>query len=254
MTSVHHFVIKQLSILLVSACFLLFIYPNTNLDSLFIAPYFDVETKTFPLKHQAFLESFMHTGLKYCIIVIAVTSLLMALISSIYAPFRASIFIHSKIIFKNVYFIAFIGMVFSTSVVAFLKSISIHGCPNDLTLYGGNLPLFALFEKLPKATQAGHCFPGGHASGGFALAAFYFAFRDTKPRFAKWMLTISLTLGFAMGWAQMMRGEHFLSHTLWTAWIVWLVLLLLYILHHIQMPTKTLKSRLLRFLAQLKTN
>ncbi len=24
-----------------------------------------------------------------------------------------------------------------------------------------------------------------------------------------------------MGWAQMMRGAHFLSHTLWTGWIIW---------------------------------
>jgi membrane-associated PAP2 superfamily phosphatase len=35
-------------------------------------------------------------------------------------------------------------------------------------------------------------------------------------------------LGFSMGWAQMMRGEHFLSHNLWTAWLVWLVLFVLF--------------------------
>ena len=33
-----------------------------------------------------------------------------------------------------------------------------------------------------------------------------------------------------MGWAQMMRGTHFLSHNLWTAWVIWLVNVLAYAL------------------------
>ncbi len=122
---------------------------------------------------------------------------------------------------------AFVGMLVSTSVVSFLKSVSMHGCPSDLTLYGGELPLLALFEHLPAGVAAGHCFPGGHASGGFALMAFYFAFREQKPKFAVVMLALALVLGFSMGWGQMMRGEHFLSHNLWTAWLVWAVLFVL---------------------------
>jgi membrane-associated PAP2 superfamily phosphatase len=44
------------------------------------------------------------------------------------------------------------------------------------------------------------------------------------------MLVLALVLGFSMGWAQMMRGEHFLSHNLWTAWLVWAVLFVLFTL------------------------
>lgn len=233
-----NFAIKQLMVLLISALFLLFIYPRTGLDQALIAPYFDVATQSFPLKHHVFLDTFMHAGLKYCIILIAVLSLLMALRASIYAPYRTSFFARFKIFVKNAYFLAFIDMVLSTSVVSFLKSISMHGCPNDLTVYGGNLPLFALFEVLPKGVAAGHCFPGGHASGGFALMAFYVVFRLQKPAFANAMLVLALMLGFCMGWSQMMRGEHFLSHTLWTAWVVWLVLIPIHILSNAQMPIK----------------
>ena len=103
-----------------------------------------------------------------------------------------------------------------------------HGCPSDLITYGGNLPLLGLFEHIPQGTEAGHCFPGGHASGGFALMAFFFAFREYQPNFAMAMLALALVLGFSMGWAQMMRGEHFLSHNLWSAWVVWLVLFVLF--------------------------
>jgi membrane-associated PAP2 superfamily phosphatase len=223
----------QLIGLLISAYFLISIYPKTGLDQLLTAPYFDVAMHSFPLKHQVFLEKFMHLGLKYCMVFVAIASLLVSLRGAIYqtnghAAYRASFFGFLKELFKNPYFLAFVGMVVSTSVVSIFKSMSIHGCPSDLMLYGGDLPLLKLFAHLPNGVHAGHCLPGGHASGGFALVAFYFAFRERKPRFAKLMLALGLTLGFAMGWAQMMRGEHFLSHNLWSAWIVWMVLFVLF--------------------------
>jgi membrane-associated PAP2 superfamily phosphatase len=215
---------------LLSALFLLFVYAKTGLDAYLIAPYFDIATHSFPLKHQVFLDKFMHTGLKYCMILIAITSLWAGLQTNIHAAPRASVF--SKFIGNNQknFIWAFVGMVGSTSVVSYLKSISMHGCPNDLSMYGGELPLLGLFEQLPAGVTAGHCFPGGHASGGFALLAFYFAFKEQKPKFATLMLALALLFGFSMGWAQMMRGEHFLSHNLWTAWLVWAVLFVLFTL------------------------
>lgn len=221
-----NFYLQQTIGLLASAFFLVFIYPSTGLDQFLIAPYFDAASHSFPLKHQVFLAEFMHIELKYCIIFVAIASLLAALQANIYAARRASFFEILKALFKDSYFIAFVGMVLSTGAVSILKSSSIHGCPNDLTLYGGHLPLLKLFEHLPVGVAAGHCFPGGHASGGFALMAFYFAFKQTKPVFAAICLSIALFLGFAMGWGQMLRGEHFLSHNLWSAWLVWAVLYL----------------------------
>jgi membrane-associated PAP2 superfamily phosphatase len=140
---------KQLIGLLLSAYFLLFIYPKTGLDQTLIAPYFDAATNSFPLKNQVFLEQFMHTGLKYCMVLVAISSLLAGLQANIHAASRASFFARINLLFKNPYFLAFIGMVVSTSAVSFLKSISMHGCPKDLIMYGGKLPLFALFEHLP---------------------------------------------------------------------------------------------------------
>ena len=34
-------------------------------------------------------------------------------------------------------------------------------------------------------------------------------------------LVAALPAGLLLGWAQQLRGAHYLSHTLWSAWICW---------------------------------
>lgn len=207
---------QQLTWLLVSMLSLMFIYPKTGLDQRLIVPYFDVVNQQFSLKNTWLLKTVLHTGLKYGLIFVALSTLLAGVTGSLYRPLKP---------YQQRLFWVIAVMLLSTSVVSILKHHSIHGCPNDLMQYGGNLPYLQLFDALPVGTAMGKCFPGGHASGGFALMAFYFAFRDVQPKFAQSMLRLSLILGFAMSWAQMMRGEHFLSHNLWSAWIVWAICL-----------------------------
>lgn len=210
--------IKQVLYLIVCAAFLLWIYPKTNLDFDLIKPYFDVENKFFSLKNDLFLTQFMHLGLRYFVISIALLTLLLAVFSN---ELKFSSLVRRQLSWS------FAGMMLSTLAVSILKSQSMHACPWDLTQFGGTFPFYPLLANLPKGQLAGHCWPGGHASGGFALMAFFFAFRRTHPIFAYVSLVISLMLGFVMGWAQMIRGAHFLSHSLWSAWVVWLVLLIL---------------------------
>lgn len=103
----------------------------------------------------------------------------------------------------------------STLLIALLKKITSHDCPWDIvqpTVQGYNW----VFQM-----HHGHCFPGGHASSGFALMAGYFIFKTSNLKLARFFLMSSLILGFAMGWAQMMRGAHFMSHHFWTAWWIW---------------------------------
>lgn len=109
----------------------------------------------------------------------------------------------------------FIMAMLATSTIAILKSQSAHACPWDMAVATTQGILWDL------SATAGHCFPGGHASSGFALLVGYFIYRTTRPKRAYFFLLAALILGFAMGWAQMMRGAHFLSHTLWTGWIIW---------------------------------
>ncbi|MBO3672534.1 phosphatase PAP2 family protein [Acinetobacter soli] len=110
-----------------------------------------------------------------------------------------------------------------TSIVGILKSQSSHACPWNMTH-----PAAQGFVWDFSATH-GHCFPGGHASTGFALMTGYFVYRATHHRRALFYLFAGLILGFAMGWAQMMRGAHFLSHNLWTGWWAWSINCLIYL-------------------------
>lgn len=99
-------------------------------------------------------------------------------------------------------------------------------CPDEITEFGG-LFVYQRILECPRAENAGqkpgHCFPAAHASGGFALMALYFCL----PR-QRWLgLGIGLAAGWIMGNYQMLRGEHFLSHTLTTMLLAWLLILLL---------------------------
>lgn len=198
------------------AVFLLWVYPQTNWDHALIAPYFDPELH-FYWRDQLFLNTVMHDGLKIALQLIGLASFFYWLYAKkINSPEQKR------------WLWLWVGIVFSTLTITTLKRFSIHACPWDLTRYGGFAAELPLFADLPSNAQPGRCFPGGHSSGGYALLAFYFAFIGSNTRLAYWGLGLGLFVGSAMGWTQMMRGAHFLSHNLWTLLTVWCVLLLWY--------------------------
>jgi membrane-associated PAP2 superfamily phosphatase len=71
----------------------------------------------------------------------------------------------------------------------------------------------------------------------------YFVFRQSDKKRAYFYLVAGLILGFAMGWAQMMRGAHFLSHNLWTAWVIWLVNVGFYLFNYKKFKPASLKPQ-----------
>lgn len=206
---------------------MLLLYPHTQLDTSIADLFFDAELHRFTLKNDPFLTVWMHVRLKWLMVAIALASLVLALLS-----YRLSRLGEHRLSLLWV----FAGMVISTTAVSVFKHYSVHGCPWDIVLYGGSLPLLDLFTSPPAGTEAGACFPAGHPSGGFALMAFYFAFMHSKPRFSVLMLWIGLFMGLLMGLVQVVRGAHFLSHVLWSGWLVWMVLLALYWLWPLRKP------------------
>jgi len=237
------FWLKHLLPALVFALLMLLVYPHTYLDTRIADLFFDGQLHQFTLKKDPFLTDWMHTGLKWLIEAVALFCVGLLLLSYRFSSLKA---------YRQPLLWVFVGMVLSTSAVSILKHYSQHGCPWDIVLYGGSLPLFDLFETPPITAAAGHCFPAGHPSAGFALMAFYFAFRHIKPRFSVFMLWTGLLMGLLMGGVQMMRGAHFLSHVLWSGWVVWMVLLALYWLWpavklpHSKKPSASLALLMLR--------
>lgn len=85
-------------------------------------------------------------------------------------------------------------------VVSILKTVTNEPCPGDLFVFFGSQHLGHLH---------GECFPGGHASGGFALMHLYWC----SLRKFVWLLR-GIVLGGAMGLYQMAKGAHFFSDTI----------------------------------------
>lgn len=107
----------------------------------------------------------------------------------------------------------------SVSIVGLLKSHSGTYCPASLVRYGGNV--FA--DAWSFHWGAKGCTPAGHSSGGYTWVALYFIAKVYCPRWQMVSLLPGFLIGCTLGLTQQVRGEHFISHDLWTLCICWLV-------------------------------
>lgn len=97
-------------------------------------------------------------------------------------------------------------------------------CPGEVQRYGGDAPYEHLQLSIHTGMEPrGRCFPAAHASGGFALLGLAWLRRSVRWRIAS--LAFGLAAGWWMGGYQMLRGAHFLSHTLVTMLLAWIVVL-----------------------------
>jgi membrane-associated PAP2 superfamily phosphatase len=117
---------------------------------------------------------------------------------------------------------------FTLVIVALLavpasKQMSASSCPYDLGMFGGRFEYVPHWMLTRIDGGPGHCFPSGHAVAAFAFLPLYFQWRGERPRIARAVLAAVLGFGLLFGWAQLARGAHFPSHTLWSAWLCWVV-------------------------------
>lgn len=106
-------------------------------------------------------------------------------------------------------------------LVPLLKQASRTSCPWDLAEFGGSALYVSHWAFGVADGGAGHCFPSGHATSAFAFVGGWFALRERHPRAARHWLRLVVVFGLLFGAAQMVRGAHYASHTLWTAWLCW---------------------------------
>lgn len=159
-----------------------------------------------------------YNGPKYCIILTAVGLLTLAL-----GPEKWRM--RWRFARRDVW-VAVLTLVTVPAIAGLGKNTTNTFCPAEIRRYGGGVPYVKLCEPYPandRPDRKGHCFPAGHASGGFALLGLMWL-RRTKS----WRLG-GLILGFGTGWwmggYQMLKGAHYLSHTLVTMLVAWIFLL-----------------------------
>ncbi|MCH7390478.1 phosphatase PAP2 family protein [Acinetobacter dispersus] len=207
-------------LLFISFFILLFVFPvGGAIDLHLIQPWVSTHG-TFPYKNDWFLDKLNHTYVKQLLTVVYVIFFFLWC-----ASFKLEKLKPNRWLYGYMFWVSML----CTCIVGLLKAHSYHACPWYMTHETATGFVWDF------SATAGHCFPGGHASTGFALITGFFVYHLHQTQRAWFYLIAGMILGFAMGWAQMMRGAHFLSHNLWTAWVCVAINLLCYALtykHH----------------------
>jgi membrane-associated PAP2 superfamily phosphatase len=124
-------------------------------------------------------------------------------------------------------FEAVTGALLGLLAVSLIKHNSLTSCPWDLQSFGGRADYVSHWAWIKTDGGPGRCFPGGHASGAFALLALAWPWFDSsQPQHRAlgcWIVVLVVMAGLSFGSVQTLRGAHYPSHTLWTALICWVV-------------------------------
>jgi membrane-associated PAP2 superfamily phosphatase len=191
----------------------------TTVDLTLADQQFDFTQHSFTQKHAFFYETVMHVYAKQLFTVIWLALLLLAWLPKRLLGNRISAATRYKL--RWIVLLALLNAI----VVSSLKHQMPHACPWDIVRYGGSASWVPTFTSHP-ALEAGHCFPAGHTTSGVWLSALGLLWLPQAPRKALLVTIAGLMVGFALGWAQQIRGAHFLSHTLTSLWLMcgWLLM------------------------------
>jgi membrane-associated PAP2 superfamily phosphatase len=198
----------------VAVFFSLYFLEYRDIDLSISRYFFDETNQRFPLQFDYLYRNILHAYLNYpaAIVFLCLVAFLVATWKTKYRRHRALL----------VYLIASIAAAAAVSIT--IKASSIRACAWDLQVFNGTSPHLGWFDVLPATLKPGHCWPGGFATAGFSLFAFYFASRaHASKRTAFLLLAGILIYGNVLGIIQVMRGAHLFSHHVWTAIICWYV-------------------------------
>jgi membrane-associated PAP2 superfamily phosphatase len=216
------FYLMQASLLVLSALLLLWLFHATRLDLALATPYYDAANHTFPWRYAWVTKVLIHHRVKEALIVAGLLVWAIAL----HARFRhVPRFLAGR---QRRWWTVALSFALVPTVIATLRHFSSMHCPWDITDFGGYAPYFDLLGNAPAGMRAGRCFPSGFTASGAWLLAFGLLWYPGHKLRSVAVGALALAVAFGLGWAQQMRGAHFLSHTLWSLWVGWAVVLLVH--------------------------
>ena len=103
-------------------------------------------------------------------------------------------------------------------LIPLLKLASLTSCPWSLAEFGGAARHVSHWALGQADGGPGRCFPAGHATAAFCFLPGWFALRRAAPVAARRWLVATLLAGAVLPMVQVVRGAHYVSHSLWTGW------------------------------------
>ncbi len=200
------------------------LFEFTPLDLALQDNLYNVSTRQWLIDGTAPLpRAFFYTGPKIALILFAISVLTLLL-----GPARWRAFFHLPAASDRRALLAvLLTLASGPALIGAGKAFTNIFCPSEISRYGGDVDYVRVFECYDpgrKPARRGRCFPAGHASGGFALLSLAALARTRRGQLTG--IAIGLALGGIMGVYQMLKGAHYLSHTVITALLSWLVFLL----------------------------
>ena len=216
----HRFGFK-FSLSIIFLCLILGFEHYSNIDIQIENVFFDRENQRwliYPALHKE-LSFLFYKGLKQVLMVIGIFCFVRLLASIKYKDLRTN---------NRPFLILLLSIIFVPLVVAGAKYFTNVYCPYQLDIYNGAYPFVRIVDAYPAnfiQPKPGRCFPAGHATAGFALMALFYCFKSRRNRYIG--LSIGIILGWVAGIYQMMRGQHFLSHTIFSMVASFMVIMII---------------------------
>lgn len=212
--------LRQPIVYLVFTIISLILESIVEFDEFFQQIFFQNGSWSISAEFHANYKWLLYTGIKVCIIIFTIGLFLF----SIYCIYSKKERLREWI---KPSFVVVVSIAVIPLIVSLLKSYTGIYAPRELMLYGGNKEHVGFLMQIWKYgyIAGGRCFPAGHASGGFALMSL--CLLPFSSRNHKMFFLLGLILGWFMGLYQMARGEHFISHTLFTMFLALFVISML---------------------------
>ncbi len=210
-----HFIIPFLAFVAVFS-----VLEFSRLDLRLAHNFYDPASEGWPWRDHWLTKTVLHDWGQVLNIAAGALVLLALLLSRLVSPLRPY--------FKMLAFL-FVASVTGPVLIALIKNSTHIYCPWDLTLFGGDKPYIRLFDFAAYPLAVGHCFPAGHAGGGFAFVSSYFFLALAKPHYRLYGLACGIVIGVIFGATQQVRGAHFLSHDVFSLALCWFSSLFLFV-------------------------
>jgi len=162
----------------------------------------------FALRDQWFISDVLHSGARYLAWAFA-----LVLVAGIWRPLP---FARGLTRSERVAWV--LATVACALLIPLLKLGSLTSCPWSLAEFGGTANYVSHWAFGQADGGPGRCFPAGHATAAFCFLPGWFILRRAAPVAARRWLIATLFAGAVLTMVQVVRGAHYVSHSLWTGW------------------------------------